>query len=131
MLLRSASGVRPTDAVQAYLATFTVAGTCETCGRARPSVAAGDIDPATGRARLSYRCSAELFENHTTGFDDRPYTLHRLRIFRLTHAGEGSASTPVLMKLSGHTSPRSLVDNARISDEGLRRHRPCRAAAVI
>ncbi|MDV7102460.1 site-specific integrase [Gordonia amicalis] len=36
--------------------------------RARPSVARNDVDPVTGRARLSYRRAAELFEAHT----DRP-----------------------------------------------------------
>ncbi|MEU7769040.1 site-specific integrase [Nocardia sp. NPDC049190] len=82
----------------------------------------GDIDPPTGRARLSYRRAAELFENHTAGFDDGPYTLHQLRHSRLTHAAEDGASTPVLIKLSGHTSVRSLVKYARISDEGLRRY---------
>jgi integrase/recombinase XerC/integrase/recombinase XerD len=90
--------------------------------KARPSVAVGNIDPATGRARLSYRRAAELFESHTAGFDDGPYTLHQLRHSRLTHAAEDGASTPVLMKLSGHTSVRSLVKYARISDEGLRRY---------
>lgn len=43
---------------------------------------------------------------------------------------------PVLMKLSGHTSVRSLAKYARVSDEGLVRYqadsdpaasRPCRA----
>ncbi|MFD4407884.1 hypothetical protein ACFWPH_34515 [Nocardia sp. NPDC058499] len=37
-------------------------------------------------------------------------------------AAEDGASTPVLMKLSGHTSVRSLVKYARVSDEGLRRY---------
>jgi len=32
------------------------------------------------------------------------------------------ASTPVPMKLSGHTSVRSLAKYARVSDEELRRH---------
>jgi integrase len=46
-------------------------------------------------------------------------TLHQLRHSRLTHAAENCASTPVLMKLSGHTSVRSLAKYARVSDEGL------------
>jgi hypothetical protein len=65
---------------------------------ARPSVAKDDIDPTTGRARLSYRRAAELFEAHTDHYDDGPYTLHQLRHSRLTHAAEDGASTPVLMK---------------------------------
>ncbi|WP_433521338.1 tyrosine-type recombinase/integrase [Nocardia pseudovaccinii] len=89
--------------------------------KARPSVAAGDIDPSTGRARLSYRRAAELFEEHTAVFGGGPYTLHQLRHSRLTHAAEEGASTPVLRKLSGHTSVRSLAKYARVSDEGLRR----------
>ncbi|MCX4099246.1 tyrosine-type recombinase/integrase [Nocardia sp. alder85J] len=87
--------------------------------KARPSVAKNDIDPSTGRARISYRRAAELFEAHTDHYDDGPYTLHQLRHSRLTHAAEKGASTPVLMKLSGHTSVRSLAKYARVSDEGL------------
>lgn len=90
--------------------------------KARPSVATNDVDPSTGRARLSYRRAAELFEAHTESFDDGPYTLHQLRHSRLTHAAEEGASTPVLMKLSGHSSVRSLAKYARVSDEGLRRY---------
>lgn len=90
---------------------------------ARPPVARNDVDRATGRARLSYRRrAAELFEAHTECFDDGPYTLRQLRHSRLTHAAEEGASTPVLMKLSGHTSVRSLAKYARVSDEGLRRY---------
>jgi integrase/recombinase XerC/integrase/recombinase XerD len=37
----------------------------------------------------------------------------------LTHAAENCASTPVLMKLSGHTSVRSLAKYARVSDDAL------------
>lgn len=91
--------------------------------KARSSVARNDVDPPTGRARLSYRRAAELFEAHTERFDDGPYTLHQLRHSRLTHAVEEGASTPVLMKLSGHTPVRSLAKYARVSDAGLRRAR--------
>lgn len=90
--------------------------------KARPPVATNDIDPATRRARLSYRRAAELFEAHTADYSDGPYTLHQLRHSRLTHAAEEGASTPVLMKLSGHTSVRSLVKYARVSDDGLWRY---------
>ncbi|MFE6921095.1 tyrosine-type recombinase/integrase [Nocardia sp. NPDC057663] len=69
----------------------------------------------TGRALRHIRC----FRAVTTG---TPYTLHPLRHSRLTHAAEEGASTPVLMKLSGHTSVRSLAKYARVSDEGLRRY---------
>ncbi|UGT72468.1 hypothetical protein LTT66_32505 [Nocardia gipuzkoensis] len=40
--------------------------------KARPSVAVNDIDPTSGRARLSYRRAAELFEEHTAVFDNGP-----------------------------------------------------------
>ncbi|WP_459547822.1 tyrosine-type recombinase/integrase [Nocardia sp. X0981] len=56
-------------------------------------------------------------------YDGGPYTLHRLRHSLLTHAAEEGASTPVSMKLSGHTSVRSLAEYARVPDEGLRRYR--------
>lgn len=87
--------------------------------KARPSVAKSDVDPTTLRGRVSYRRAAELFEIHTADYDDGPYTLHQLRHSRLTHAAEDGASTPMLMKLSGHTSVRSLAKYARVSDEGL------------
>jgi integrase len=86
--------------------------------KARPSVATSDVDRSTQRGRLSYRRAAELFEAHTADFDDGPYTLHQLRHSRLTHAAEDGASTPVLMKLSGHASVRSLAKYAQVSDEG-------------
>ena len=87
--------------------------------KARPTVAKSDVDPSTQRGRLSYRRAAELLEAHTDHYDDGPCTLHQLRHSRLTHAAEDGASTPVLMKLSGHTSVRSLAKYARVSDEGL------------
>ncbi|MGW3627085.1 tyrosine-type recombinase/integrase [Streptomyces sp. NPDC000880] len=64
---------------------------------------------------------------------DRPHTTSAdTRHSRLTHAAEKGASTPVLMKLSGHTSLRSLAKYARVSDEGLLnsqgRHRSRRAS---
>lgn len=89
--------------------------------RALPSVALTDVDRATGRARLSYRRAAELFERYTDGLPGGPYTLHQLRHSGLTHAAEDGASTPMLMALSGHTSVRSLAKYARVSPEALAR----------
>ncbi|MET8801044.1 site-specific integrase [Nocardia sp. NPDC004568] len=83
--------------------------------KAKPDVAAPDIDPDTGRARLSYRRALELFEHHTTDFGRGPFTLHQLRHSRLTHAAEDGASTPMLMRMSGHASVRSLGEYARPS----------------
>ncbi|MGW4769637.1 tyrosine-type recombinase/integrase [Nocardia sp. NPDC004278] len=76
------------------------------------------VDPTTGRARLSYRRAAELFDAHTAGLDGGPFTLHQLWHSALTHAAEDGASTPMLMKMSGHTSVRSLAKYARPSTGG-------------
>lgn len=89
--------------------------------RAKPSVALADIHQPSGRARLSYRRAAELFEHHTAALPGGPYTLHQLRHSALTHAAEAGASTPMLMALSGHTSVRSLGRYARVSAEALGR----------
>ncbi|MBC7301035.1 MAG: site-specific integrase [Nocardia sp.] len=87
--------------------------------KAKPGVAVDDIDPATLRGRLSYRRALELFEEHTAEFARGPFTLHQLRHSRLTHAAEDGASTPMLMRMSGHTSVRSLGKYARPSAEAL------------
>jgi hypothetical protein len=81
--------------------------------RAKPSVALVDDDQRTGRARLSYRRAADLFETHTEDLAGGPFTLHQLRHSGLTHAAEQGASTPMLMALSGHTSVRSLAKRCR------------------
>jgi integrase/recombinase XerC/integrase/recombinase XerD len=91
--------------------------------KARPTVALVDVDPSTGRARLSYRRAAELFELHTARVPGGPFTLHQLRHAALTHAAEDGASTPMLMAFSGHTSVRSLSQYARPSAEALGRWR--------
>ncbi|WP_316250501.1 site-specific integrase [Tsukamurella columbiensis] len=87
--------------------------------KAKPGVAVDDVDPATLRGRLSYRRALELFEEHTAEFARGPFTLHQLRHSRLTHAAEDGASTPMLMRMSGHTSVRSLGKYARPSAEAL------------
>lgn len=81
-----------------------------------------DLDTVAGRARPSYRRAAELFEAYIAGYDGGLYTLHQLRHSRLAHAAEEGASTPVLLKLSSHTSVRSLAKYVRVSDDGLRRY---------
>ena len=58
---------------------------------------AADLDPATGRARLSYEMAEQLFKRHSGG-----KTLHQLRHSRLTHLGEQNVSAPLLMAISGH-----------------------------
>jgi hypothetical protein len=51
---------------------------------------AGDLD-GSGRARLSYRRAAELFEQATAELPGGPCTLHHLRRSALTHAAEDCA----------------------------------------
>ncbi|URN11387.1 site-specific integrase [Streptomyces radiopugnans] len=97
--------------------------------RARPSVALADVDPDSGKARLSYRRAAELFEEHTVRVLGEKATLHQLRHSALTHAAEDGASTPMLMAFSGHTSVRSLAKYARPSAEALARWQAERDAA--
>ena len=80
-------------------------------------MAATDLDPGSGRARLSYRQAEDLFKAATGGA-----TLHQLRHSALTHAAEDGTSTPMLMARSGHTSVRSLAKYARVSAEALKRH---------
>jgi hypothetical protein len=50
-----------------------------------------DLDPASGRARLSYRRAAELFRVRTG------WTLHQLRHSALTHAAEDGTNLPLLL----------------------------------
>lgn len=82
--------------------------------RARLPLTPGDLDPANGTARLSYRRAAELFERRTEG-----WTLHQLRHSALTHAAEAGANTSTLLAYSGHTSVASLARYARVSPEAL------------
>jgi len=60
-------------------------------------MAAADLDPASGRARLSYEMAGQLFKRYAGG-----KTLHQLRHSRLTHLGEANVSAPLLMAISGH-----------------------------
>jgi integrase/recombinase XerC/integrase/recombinase XerD len=89
--------------------------------KARIALPPGDVDRASGKARLSYRRAAELFEDATEGEHGGPWTLHQLRHSALTHDAENGASTPMLMAKSGHTSVASLARYARPSAEALQR----------
>ncbi|WP_232304076.1 site-specific integrase [Pseudofrankia sp. DC12] len=84
--------------------------------RARLALPPADLDPGSGRARLSYRRAAELFTAATGGA-----TLHQLRHSALTHAAEDGANTSTLLSYSGHTSVASLARYARVSPEALAR----------
>lgn len=76
--------------------------------------AAVDLCPSTGRARLSYRRAAELFEKASGG-----WTLHQLRHSALTHLAEANVGLPLLMAKSRHTSLRSLQRYARPGPEAV------------
>ncbi|SEG94203.1 integrase/recombinase XerD [Thermomonospora echinospora] len=89
--------------------------------KARVPLAAADLDPATGKARLSYRRAAELFTAATAACPGGPWTLHQLRHSALTHAAEDGANTSTLLAFSGHTNVASLARYARVSAEALTR----------
>ena len=65
--------------------------------------AAGDIDPDSGRARLSYRRAATIFKTASGG-----RTLHKLRHSRLTHLAEAGEDVTLIKAKSRHRSLRSL-----------------------
>jgi integrase len=98
--------------------------------RARVQLPPADLDPASGRARLSYRRAAELFETATVVAVDGPWTLHQLRHSALTHAAEAGANTSTLLSYSGHTSVASLARYARVSPEALARWQASRDPAA-
>jgi integrase len=87
-------------------------------GDRRPSraIAGLDLDPASGRARLSYRRAAELFRVRSG------WTLHQLRPSTLTHAAEDGTNLPLLLARSRHASVRSLERYARPGPEAVARH---------
>jgi integrase/recombinase XerD len=84
-----------------------------------------DVCKATGKARLSYRRAAELFEFHTRtlanpGVTDPAslelrggWTLHQLRHSALTHEAEDGTNNPTLLARSRHASMRSLERYSR------------------
>jgi integrase len=79
------------------------------------AVATLDLDPESGRARLSYRRAAELFQARTG------WTLHQLRHSALTHAAEAGTNLPLLLARSRHASVRSLERYARPGPEAVAR----------
>jgi integrase/recombinase XerC/integrase/recombinase XerD len=78
----------------------------------RPALA--DLDPDSGRARLSYRRTAQRFSEASGG-----WTLHQLRHSRLTHLAEAGVQLPLLMTKSRHTSLTSLAVYARPTFEAV------------
>ena len=89
--------------------------------RSRVELPPGDVDPASGKARLFYQRAAEIFETATAGEQGGSWTLHQMRHSALTHDAENGASTPMLMAKSGHTSVASLARYAKPSAEALQR----------
>ncbi len=76
--------------------------------------AALDVDPVSGRARLSYRRAEELFAEYSGG-----RTLHQLRHSALTDLAAANVSLPLLMAKSRHRSLRSLQRYARPGPEAV------------
>jgi len=75
-------------------------GRCSSPSRAAAHrvTAAADLDPASGRARLSYEMAEKLFKRYSGG-----KTLHQLRHSRLTHLeGRPECQRPLLIAISGH-----------------------------
>jgi integrase len=63
-----------------------------------------DREPGGRRYRLSYNRAERILKETTGG-----WTLHRIRHSRLSHLSGQGVQTPVLMALSGHTSPTTLL----------------------
>ena len=76
--------------------------------------AAADLDPASGRARLSYEMAEQLFKEHSGG-----KTLHQLRHSRLTHLGDQNVSAPLLMAISGHQQLATLQQYVKPSQDAV------------
>lgn len=101
--------------------------------RARIALAPADLDPVSGRARLSYRRAEEIFTETTKplAYPDITdpqqlatapgWTLHQLRHSALTRAAEGGANTGTLLAYSGHSSVASLAIYTRVSPDALAR----------
>lgn len=80
-------------------------------------VAAVDLCPHTGRARLSYTRAHELFVAATDG----RWTLHQLRHTRLSHLGDEGVPAHLLQAVSGHRSIRSLQRYLHPSEDAVKR----------
>jgi integrase len=101
--------------------------------RARVALTPADLDPISGRARLSYRRAEEIFTELTKPLahpdvtdlgvleSAEGWTLHQLRHSALTRAAENGANTGTLLAYSGHSSVASLARYARVSPDALAR----------
>ena len=75
---------------------------------------AADLDPGSGRARLSYKMAEQLFKEHSGSA-----TLHQLRHSRLTHLGGQNVSAPLLMAISGHRRLATLQQYVKPSQDAV------------
>ena len=82
----------------------------------RIPTAKADLDPISGRARLSYRRAAELFTEASGGC-----TLHQLRHSSLSHLADDGVDTTLLKAKSRHKSLRSLERYVRPSEASVAR----------
>lgn len=82
--------------------------------QARRAPALSDIDPSTGRARLSYARAAQIFAAATGG-----WTLHQLRHSALTHLADDGVPLPLLMAKSRHESLRTVQRYVHPSTEAV------------
>jgi len=78
--------------------------------------AAADLDPVTGRARLSYEMAEQLFKAASGG-----KTLHQLRHSRLSHLGDQNVGAPLLMAISGHKHLSTLQQYVKTSQAAVAR----------
>ncbi len=76
--------------------------------------AKADLDPDSGRARLSYEMAEQLFKKATKGKN-----LHQLRHSRLTHLGDENVSAPLLMAISGHKQMSTLQQYVKPSQSAV------------
>jgi site-specific recombinase XerD len=77
---------------------------------------AADVDPVSGRARLSYRQAERVFAE----VGRRPWTLHRLRHAGISHAVSDGWNLAQVRARSRHASLRSLEIYANPSTDSLR-----------
>ncbi|WP_211263972.1 hypothetical protein [Streptosporangium amethystogenes] len=98
--------------------------------------AAADIDPATGRGRLSYPRAEYLFKTASATLDPhrQGWTLHQLRHSALQHLAQAGRTAPELQAKSRHQHLASLGRYVRLGEETsarvtaeadpIQRHRP-------
>ncbi|KIH96705.1 plasmid multimer resolution protein pmrA [Streptomonospora alba] len=81
--------------------------------------ALADVDPATGRGRLSYPRAEYLFKQASKRHDPHGdgWTLHRLRHSALTHLAEAGRSAAELQAKSRHQHLATLGKYVRLGEE--------------